>query len=72
MHKVSRVVIVVIQVGAVKIYVANKQWKRSGKRKDRMKLSLPPKLGERKDRMKLNVPPKLGEKLVWVPVIFLL
>jgi len=38
----------------------------SGKRKDRMKLSLPPKLtgflrcsGKRKDRMKLSLPPKL-------------
>jgi len=48
-----RVIIVVVQVGAVKICVAH-QWKRSGKRKERMKLSLAP---------------KLVEKLVWVPVI---
>ncbi len=48
-----RVIIVVVQVGAVKIYVAA-QCRRSGKRKHRMKLSLPPKL--------------VG-KLVWVPVI---
>ncbi len=26
-------------------------------------------LERRKDRMKLNLPPKLVEKLVWVPVI---
>ncbi len=37
----------------MKIYVAT-EWRRSGKRKDRMKLSLPP---------------KLVEKLVWVPVL---
>ncbi len=40
----------------------------SGKRKDRMKLSLPPKLmvfsGKRKDRMKLSLPPKL--MVFWV------
>ncbi len=42
----SRVIIVVVQVGAVKIYVAavEAQWRRSGKRKEGMKLSLPPKL----------------------------
>jgi hypothetical protein len=45
-------IIVVVQVGAVKIYVA--AVRRSGKGKERMKLSLPP---------------KLVEKLVWVPVI---
>jgi hypothetical protein len=33
---------VVVQLGAVKIYVAG--WRRSGKRKDTIKLSLPPKL----------------------------
>jgi hypothetical protein len=47
MHKeVSRVFIIVVQVvGAERnIYVASKQWRRSGKRKERMKLSLPPKL----------------------------
>jgi hypothetical protein len=48
-----RLIIVVVQVGAVEIYVAPVLW-RSGKRKHRMKLSLPP---------------KLMEKLVWVPVI---
>jgi hypothetical protein len=44
---------VIVQVGAVKIYVAA-QWRRSGTSKERMKLSLPP---------------KLVEKLVCVPVI---
>jgi hypothetical protein len=39
----SRVIIIVVHVGAGKIYVAV-QWRHSGKRKDRMKLSLPPKL----------------------------
>jgi hypothetical protein len=48
----SRVIIVVVQVGAVKIYVAAVE--ASGKGKDGMKLSLPPKF--------------MG-KLVWVPVI---
>jgi hypothetical protein len=38
----------------VKIYVATVKWRRSGKRKD---------------KIKLNLPPKLVEKLVWVPVI---
>jgi hypothetical protein len=38
----SRLLIVVVQVGAVKIYVA--AVRRSGKGKVRMKLSLPPKL----------------------------
>jgi len=42
---------VVVQVGAVKILW--QQWRRSGKRKEGMKLSLSP---------------KLVEKLVWVPV----
>ncbi len=50
----SRLIIVVVQIRAVKIYVTAMQWRRSGKRKDKMKLSLPP---------------KLMEKLVWVPVI---
>ncbi len=49
----SRVIIVVVQVGAVKIYVTAVQ-ARSGKRKHRTKLSLPP---------------ELVEKLVWVLVI---
>jgi hypothetical protein len=48
----SRVIIVVVQVGAVKIYVAALE--ASGKRKDGMKLTLPPKF--------------MG-KLVWVPFI---
>jgi hypothetical protein len=39
----SRVIIVVVHVGAEKINVAV-QWRHSRKRKDRMKLSLPPKL----------------------------
>jgi hypothetical protein len=39
----SRVLIVVVQVGAAKIYVAA-VWRRSGKRQYRMKLILPPKL----------------------------
>ncbi len=38
----SRLITVVVQLGAVKIYVA--AWRRSGKRKVGMKLSLPPKL----------------------------
>jgi hypothetical protein len=38
----------------VKIYVAAVEWRRSGKRKEGMKLS---------------IPPELVEKLVWVPVI---
>jgi hypothetical protein len=45
---------VVVQAGAVKIYDMWQQWRRSGKRKHRMKLCLPP---------------KLVEKLVWVSVI---
>jgi hypothetical protein len=52
----SRVIIIVVQVGTVKIYVtaAEEQWRRSGKKKQRMKF----------------VPPsKLVEKLVWVPFI---
>jgi hypothetical protein len=48
------IIIVVVQVGAVKIYVPAMQWRRSRKMKDRMKLSLRP---------------KLEEKLDWVPVI---
>jgi len=39
----SRLIIIVVQLGAVKIYVAAAE-ALSGKRKDRMKLSLPPKL----------------------------
>jgi hypothetical protein len=46
MHKGSKVIIVVVQVGAVKIYVAV-AGRRSGKRKHKMKLSLPPKLVEK-------------------------
>jgi hypothetical protein len=49
----SRVIIVVVQVGAVKIYVAAVH-RRSGKRKHRMKLSLPPKSVEK---------PKFGSQL---------
>ncbi len=52
----SRVIIIVLQVGRVKIYVtaAEEQWRRSGKRKQRIKF----------------VPPsKLVEKLIWVPFI---
>jgi hypothetical protein len=44
----SRIIIVVLQVGAVKIFVVT---------------------GKRKEGMKLSLPPKLVEKLVWVPVI---
>jgi hypothetical protein len=51
----SRVTIVVVQAGAVKIYVAVVQALRRS--------------GERKDRMKRSLQPKLVEKLVWVPVI---
>jgi hypothetical protein len=41
----SRVIMILVQVGAVKIYVAAaEQWRRWGKRKDRMKLNLSPKL----------------------------
>jgi hypothetical protein len=40
-----RVIMVVVQVGAVKIYVAIVR--RSGKRKEGMKLSLPPNLVEK-------------------------
>ncbi len=48
----SRLTIVVVQEGALKIYLtAVGAFKR------------------RKDRMKLSLPPKLVEKLVWVPVI---
>jgi hypothetical protein len=43
----SRVIIVVVQVRAVKIYVAAAQCRRSRKRKHRMKLSLPPKWVEK-------------------------
>jgi hypothetical protein len=51
----SRVIIVVDQVGAsVKIYVVWQLWRRSGKRRE---------------GMKLNLPPKLVAKLVWVSVI---
>jgi hypothetical protein len=52
----SRVIIVIVQVGAVKIYVAAVEalWKK------------------RKDRMKLSLPPKLVEKLVLGPSDFLL
>ncbi len=42
MHKVWRVIVAVVQVGAVKIYVAAVEaLRKKGKRKDRMKLSLP-------------------------------
>jgi type II secretory pathway component PulF len=48
----SRVIIIVVQVGVVKIYVAAME-----------------ALGKRKDRMKLSLPPKFMGKLVWVAVI---
>ncbi len=53
--QVSRLIIVVVQVGAVKIYVAVVQ----------------ALMCKRKHRMKLRSAPKLVwmEKLVWVPVI---
>jgi hypothetical protein len=49
MHKVgSRVIVVVVQVRAVKIYVAAvRAGTQEGKRKHGMKLSLPPKLVEK-------------------------
>jgi hypothetical protein len=43
--QVLRVSIVVLHVGAVKTYV--EYWRRSGKRKEGMKLNLPPKLVEK-------------------------
>jgi hypothetical protein len=49
----SRVIIAVVHVGAVKIYVATTRSRES------------------KDRMKLSLLPKLVEKLVWVPFILL-
>jgi hypothetical protein len=49
----SKIIIMAVQVGAVKIYVAAMEALRE----------------KRKDRMKLNLPPKLVGKLVWVPVI---
>jgi hypothetical protein len=55
-----RLIIVVVQVRPVNICVAAVGC--SGKRKDRMKLSLPAAVGcsgKRKDRMKLSLPPKL-------------
>jgi hypothetical protein len=48
----SRVIIVLVELGAVKIYVAAVK-----------------ALGKRKEGIKLSLPPKLVEKLVWVPVI---
>jgi hypothetical protein len=54
MHKVRTIITVVVQVGAVKLYVAVVQELRKNETQDE-KLSLPP--------------PKLVEKLVWVPVI---
>jgi hypothetical protein len=41
----SRVITVVVQVGEVKIYVAADETRRSGKRKDRMKLKFITKIG---------------------------
>ncbi len=49
----SRVIIIVVQVGAVKIHVAASAGAQE----------------KRNRRMKLSLPPKLVEKLVWVPVI---
>jgi hypothetical protein len=42
----SKLIIVVVKAGAVKIYVAitGWRWRHSGKMKERMKLSLSPKL----------------------------
>jgi hypothetical protein len=54
MHRVSRIIIVLVQIGAVKIYVAIVEALRKK---------------ERGGMMKLSLPPKLVEKLVWVPVI---
>jgi hypothetical protein len=48
----SRVIISVVQVGAVKLYVVAVE-----------------ALKKKKDRIKLSLLPKLLEKLVWVPVI---
>ncbi len=53
----SRVIIVVVHVGAVKIYVAAAVEALRKKERQNEKLSLPP---------------KLVEKLVWVPSYFLL
>jgi hypothetical protein len=50
-----RVIIVVVQVGAVKIYVAAGEALKKKERGDGT----------------LSLPPKLVEKLVWVPVILL-
>jgi hypothetical protein len=52
----SRLIIVVVQVRAVKLYVASVEALREK---------------ERQDRMKLSLPSKLVEKPVWVPVISL-
>jgi hypothetical protein len=53
----SKVTIVVVQEGRKEQWKYMKlQWRRSG--------------GRRKDRMKLSLLPKLVERLVWVPVIF--
>jgi hypothetical protein len=44
----SRLITIIVQVGGVKIYVtAVESSRRSRKRKDEMKLSLPPKLVEK-------------------------
>jgi hypothetical protein len=40
----SRLIIVVVQLGRVRIYVAAEQWRRSGKRKDRMKTQFATKI----------------------------
>jgi hypothetical protein len=51
-----RVIVVVVHVGgATKIYMCNV----SGGAQEK-----------RKDRLKLSIPPKLMEKLVWVPVCY--
>jgi hypothetical protein len=50
----SRIIIIIVQVGAVEIYVAAVEAGAQEKRKDVVKLSLPP---------------RLVEKLVWVLVI---
>jgi hypothetical protein len=46
MHKGSRLIIVVVQVRSSE-NTMEEQWRHSGKRKEGMKLSLPPKLLEK-------------------------
>ncbi len=64
----SRLIIVVVQLGAVKIYVAASSGGAQGERKDRMKLSLPPKLMSAQEKGKTGwnsvLPPNL--MVFWV------